>query len=1269
MKRIKIHKTALIWCAVLIFLILLGGVAGLRFYWSGNRLTQKAENLIKDSLNRELAIGSLDYSLLQGTLNAKDIKIYNPQGMEKTPFITLPEVDVDIDLLSLLSEKPVIHKIKIIKPVIILAKDSAGRWNYENLLKPSAGPRKNYLIESIDIKNADVVINTDTPLEFKNLQLRLGPLSPRTPLSLQLESAWAQAPEAQLKLMGNIDWDRQKPAGQLNLELNQLAVQSVLSSFSRGSSGMSLPFMTQNQLVLSLESTGNYGLKFEGTYQPANKTGKESFSRGFYAGELFYDAHQDELKVLSAQLRDTTGLTIAVEGKMAHLSKDPELSVQLKPASIPAKTLLAWLDYHPAWLRETRDIQIKQLEYAGKPQSGLHQVKSKLYLEGAWLASPDKLWKIDKLAGNVSINYESRKKTPWIIQTDLQTGNLVYDRIPMDAFKGKAEFQLSNSGSWQSFNLQQGSLYLAGTPVTLRGTGDARHYQFMAEMTNLDVSRFPDALRKKLNIKQPEGVISGTLKGSGPYDSHGPHLFTGELNSKNLAFKIDNTYYPAGELAVQYSASLLPDKEILHFSDLSFYSLKEDWGFTTQLDTYYGTPGWAKGDFNIQQKPLQNWITLYEKYYPESAFSPATRWGGELAANGNYYFRKGTHFEPAIYQTHVFLNGVKTSWAEGPDSVYLANPEMELNLAGDDNSFPSGSGSFMSSAMRYLYSGSTIEGNTGGTLQLARYASDSTVLNLHLTDGELNESASSLQAQQLSGDVQLTMAASSTGKTQFNYQTDNLAMAELSHPQFKLDNLLLSLKGDRNYLNLSQAEAQAYGGKLHLQGQYEMDNPKPQFTFKGEFENLQGPELYNWMTTHYSDKYWPYPATAGTLSGKFDGLYETPSTSRLELALNLSKLNMEKEDITYLRKVSGDLLFSLSSSQLQVQPFTLDIEGKVKPEISGNVIDLFSSDSVMPFHGQMKLAEIPLSKLQDVFFEFLPSLVQDADIKGTAGISVEASQSTGAGMELKGGLTLKDVGLAVKDEFAVKGLQGILPLAKKKELAELKYPDRFRKEDYAQWLALFNQIEKEIPPDLTAETLQSGFIQMQNLKLVTEGSADGVGIPFMACDAFGGRIYGNLQFHASGGFDALLLLDNLSLKQITDAKESTRGMLSGRFNGMIQISSDGTGLSRMKGTAQLWAIKSKDEKSEFSKEFLKKAAGRDLPPLFIQRHYDIARVRLSLKEGYLVFNDLLIQGNAFGRPFTQIGINASGNKVSLDKFIDWIQEAAAGTSNIKTEIK
>lgn len=1260
------------WIILILIILLLAGLAGIRFYWSGSRLSQKVVSLLKESLNRDLSIGSLDYSLTQGKLVAKDIRIINPPGMGETPLLSLPELEAEFDIFSIFSPQPVINQIKISQPVITLAQDSSGKWNYENLLKPSLGPRKNYLIESIEIKDATLRIKGETPLEFQDIQLRIKQITPGKPLSLQMESRWAQAKDATLKARGNLDWDKEIPTGQLNLDWEQLNLQSVTDCLQKDSTGIKLPYIIQGNLMLSLESRGDYVLKLQGTYEPEHLPLPGELSQGIYSGELRYDSHQDEIRILSAQMSDSTGLNIKVDGKATHLSGDPDIKLSLRPMQISSKLVMAWMDYHPSWLKKSGNIHLRQLDYTGKPLAGIHQVKSKFQLQGGWFASPDNLWKIDNLTSEISLDYQTpaAKGTPAVkVQASLKTGPLDYDRIPMDSFQGNLTFALKEDGSLQKFGLKEGNLQLAGTPIHLEGEGSSKEFQFHGDMKNLDVSRFPEAIRRKLNITQPLGNLSGTIKGDGPLDSHGPFHFTGELESRDLNFKVEGTSYPVGELGVRYSASLNPDKEILHFSELRFHSVKENWILNTQLDTFYGTPGWAKGDLMIPLTSLSQWRELYEKYFPETGLSKETLLGGNLSISGNYYFRKESKFEPELYQTHLYLNGKQVLWAEPDKTLQFASPELELNLSGDAQSFPSGSGSFTSSAVNYRYSDSTGEGELKGTFRADKYSAGSTLLTLNLENGAVKDSASSLAAEGIRGILDLSVTTSSSGRNTFQYQTDNLKVSQLVHPQFLLKELSLSAHGDEDKLILVQSHAQGYGGSLNLQGEMEMNRPLPLFSFKGGFENIQGKDLYSWTTTHYGEKYWPYPATGGTVSGKLEGFYETPTTSRMELSLNLDKLNMENEDITYLRKVSGDINLSLSSSRLEVTPFILDIEGKVKPRISGEVRDLFGSDSVYPFTGTLKLEEMPLSKIQDVFFEFLPSLLQDAELKGTAGITLEAHQNQKTPLSLRGGLTLKEMELGIKDELSIKGLNGTLPFERKNGLVEITYPERFRKEDYNQWLAAFRKIEKTQAPDLTADVMQSGFIQFQHPKIIWVGSKDGIEIPFLECELFGGKLYGRMNIHADGGWDAILLLENVSLKQITDARESTRGMISGRFNGMFQLNSDGGAFSKLKGTAQLWAIKSKIEKNEFSKEFLKKAAGRDLPPLFIQRQYAVARLRLSLKDGYLVFNDLLIQGKAFGRVLTQIGINPSGNKVSLDKFMEWIQEASEGTSQIRTEVK
>lgn len=104
------------------------------FFVNGTALKPTVESNLSSAIGRNVTIGSLSFSLLSGSLVAKDIAIADDPTFSASPFIRAGQLNVGVEIVPLLFHHQVnITNLVINQPVIQLVQDRAGKWNYSTI--------------------------------------------------------------------------------------------------------------------------------------------------------------------------------------------------------------------------------------------------------------------------------------------------------------------------------------------------------------------------------------------------------------------------------------------------------------------------------------------------------------------------------------------------------------------------------------------------------------------------------------------------------------------------------------------------------------------------------------------------------------------------------------------------------------------------------------------------------------------------------------------------------------------------------------------------------------------------------------------------------------------------------------------------------------------------------------------------------------------------------------------------------------------------------
>jgi hypothetical protein len=276
-----------------------------------------------------------------------------------------------------------------------------------------------------------------------------------------------------------------------------------------------------------------------------------------------------------------------------------------------------------------------------------------------------------------------------------------------------------------------------------------------------------------------------------------------------------------------------------------------------------------------------------------------------------------------------------------------------------------------------------------------------------------------------------------------------------------------------------------------------------------------------------------------------------------------------------------------------------------------------------------------------------------------------------SGREISGALVLRDLGM-VSSLLHLDGVNGVIPVAG--AIRQLSGPDRtsalgkiawgdISENTYVQALA---RSRRGPEPDknhraLSVALLRYGAIEIRNIEAALAPDGDHIAIQRLAFEAWGGRVVGwGTARPLSGEVGIALLAEGLSLRAICDAFPPIKGYISGRLNGLADLSVSQFSLERAQGHARLWAVDSPQERKEISRTLIEKLAGQRIRyfNLFGQdRRYDRGVLHVILKRGDLIFDELDISHTVLGIKDLDIKVAPNFNKIGLSHLLESIKEA------------
>ena len=363
------QKLTLILLTILILIIV-----GISFLVKSYLVPQTIELLVipklEEIIKHTISFKKIDVSLT-GTIELKDISIYDPTLRKETVFFQSQGMVLHCRLLPLLSKNIIIDEITLHQPHIDLTRDKDGNYNF---IKDTPEATKNgdakgktdtvlpettlsFIVTQLNVKNGELTftdyLKTSSPpfkLTLKNINIRASDFSLVSPFPLNLSAEIVSTPPSFLKLKALIDPLLKEVESKV--QITPLDTTQFTPYFSE------LPFtLLKGYCSLDLTITANRSLDFssQGLISLSDFTLSSANTSDDEPPDTFIDSLQNITVDLNHRLSyksssDTLLLEkcdatiqkvkLSLVGKIETCKTDPFINLTVKTEKLPAQNIL-----------------------------------------------------------------------------------------------------------------------------------------------------------------------------------------------------------------------------------------------------------------------------------------------------------------------------------------------------------------------------------------------------------------------------------------------------------------------------------------------------------------------------------------------------------------------------------------------------------------------------------------------------------------------------------------------------------------------------------------------------------------------------------------------------------------------------------------------------------------------------------------------------------------------------------------------------------------
>lgn len=395
--------------------------------------------------------------------------------------------------------------------------------------------------------------------------------------------------------------------------------------------------------------------------------------------------------------------------------------------------------------------------------------------------------------------------------------------------------------------------------------------------------------------------------------------------------------------------------------------------------------------------------------------------------------------------------------------------------------------------------------------------------------------------------------------------------------------------------------------------------------------------------------------TEGSGSMSFSGL-RTEKNNRVSVVSGRSDIKLENETIFF------DNGF---------------IRGKdTEPiRVSGRINNLFSKGRGSSF----RIPEIQLSSLGKILSPFLPDDIANGSFSGGLSFYIDTYNLFEKLSNWKGIFQVKNAGFEgslSQTDFRIKGMNGTITLKDKTEfrntLEQIMGKELVLTKDiHKRYADQFRDYEVRNNRDyLNIKQISYGFLTINNIKSVFEIDKKMINLLHLKSELYDGHMYGTGVLRFGGERDSYnlsLLVDDISLAEITDSLPSMQNYITGVVYGLLWFSV-GNSYWTINGPFSFWAKDSENEKRTIGRALLEKLGAKSRFFTRSSRRYDKGVISGYIKDGVMTFKNFEISNRILGYQDLLIQADPEKNSISVKHLLSVIRELARRASEGGIEI-
>lgn len=372
---------------------------------------------------------------------------------------------------------------------------------------------------------------------------------------------------------------------------------------------------------------------------------------------------------------------------------------------------------------------------------------------------------------------------------------------------------------------------------------------------------------------------------------------------------------------------------------------------------------------------------------------------------------------------------------------------------------------------------------------------------------------------------------------------------------------------------------------------------------------------------------------------------------------------------------SGVKFQTIDETLLLKEGFIENADGQ-RLGFTGRFENLLSEESALNIHS----SRIPLRVIKNLLHEFLPEWVRPGEFGGEVEMDLSYDHRLQENGSWSGQLSFSDFsfsGAVSGIPIIVTGGRGVFEFDEHGEseniLASLlREHHAFDKELFERFLSLSRDNTSYAREDFfTIDQIRYGFLNLDDIHCSLKIAGMALRLSRCTSELFDGAIYlaGSLDYGVrKHRYDLSVLLNDISLGEISSEVNSIKDYISGRVNGLLWLAGDLEESEKIDGLFEFWSIKSTKESRSLGKALLEKLGAKSRFFIGSSRRYDRGEVSGYIKDGVLTFSEFDISNSILGYRNLSIRVDPRRNTISLKHLFSVIRAISKRSAGGKLQI-